>query len=194
MTDISQKRRAQLMEAAVEIFAQKGYANTRMDEIAKRVGIGKSTVYEYFASKEALFTACGGNLMIDMVAKVEEIFAAPTSLRERIQAYETYSLHNMMQFHGNFFQIMGSPEAVKIVQQCIGENVHSMGNIISQALQKGQQEGEIRPDCDLEALLTLLIGLPQLCCNPATLLREDAQQHQEKMEQLLVFLYKAALT
>ncbi len=194
MTDISQKRRAQLMEAAVEIFAQKGYANTRMDEIAKRVGIGKSTVYEYFSSKEELFTACGEIMMEDMVDSVTKIFATPTSLRERIRAYELYSLRHMVRFHGNFFQIMGSPEVLVIVKRCIEQHIHSMYEVILQMLQKGQQEGEIVPDCNLEALSNLLIGLSQICCNPMTLSDSNAQLHEEKMEQMLEFIYKAALT
>jgi len=40
-----------IVEAAVRVFSQKGYHNTKMEEIAIAAGIGKGTIYEYFASK-----------------------------------------------------------------------------------------------------------------------------------------------
>ncbi|MCX7823515.1 MAG: TetR/AcrR family transcriptional regulator [Syntrophobacterales bacterium] len=44
-----------ILSAALEIFAEKGYHDTTVDDIAKRAGIAKGSVYRYFPSKEALF-------------------------------------------------------------------------------------------------------------------------------------------
>lgn len=44
-----------IIDAAIQVFSQKGYHNTRMEEIALVAGIGKGTIYEYFASKLQLF-------------------------------------------------------------------------------------------------------------------------------------------
>lgn len=40
-----------IIEAAIQVFSRKGYHNTKMEEIAIAAGIGKGTIYEYFASK-----------------------------------------------------------------------------------------------------------------------------------------------
>ena len=45
----------QILEAAIKVFAFKGYHNARVEEIAIEAGIGKSTIYEYFKSKQELF-------------------------------------------------------------------------------------------------------------------------------------------
>lgn len=48
-------KRELIIEAAIQVFSQKGYHNTRMEEIAQAAGIGKGTIYEYFDSKLQLF-------------------------------------------------------------------------------------------------------------------------------------------
>lgn len=48
-------RPAELAAAALELFVEKGYAATRLDDVARRAGVAKGTVYLYFANKEALF-------------------------------------------------------------------------------------------------------------------------------------------
>jgi len=49
------RKKAQIAEAALHVFARKGTSKTKMADVAKEAGIGKGTVYEYFPSKDALF-------------------------------------------------------------------------------------------------------------------------------------------
>lgn len=48
-------RPSEILEAALAVFAERGYAATRMDEIAHRAGVTKGTIYLYFNSKDAVF-------------------------------------------------------------------------------------------------------------------------------------------
>jgi AcrR family transcriptional regulator len=50
-------RPAELMAAALELFVEKGFAATRLEDVATRAGVSKGTLYLYFDSKEALFKA-----------------------------------------------------------------------------------------------------------------------------------------
>lgn len=52
-----QARPGEILEAALEVFAEKGFAAARMEDIAKRAGVTKGTIYLYFASKEEVFKA-----------------------------------------------------------------------------------------------------------------------------------------
>lgn len=52
-----QARPAELMAAALELFVEKGFVGTRLDDVAARAGVSKGTLYLYFDSKEALFKA-----------------------------------------------------------------------------------------------------------------------------------------
>jgi len=51
------RRRNQILDVAVGVFASRGYAATDVQDIADQVGVGKGTVYRYFGSKEELFLA-----------------------------------------------------------------------------------------------------------------------------------------
>jgi AcrR family transcriptional regulator len=48
-------RPTEILEAALAVFAERGFAATRMDDIAERAGVTKGTIYLYFESKEAVF-------------------------------------------------------------------------------------------------------------------------------------------
>jgi len=48
-------RPSEIVEAGLQVFVEKGYAATRLEDIAKRAGVVKGTIYRYFDSKEALF-------------------------------------------------------------------------------------------------------------------------------------------
>lgn len=50
-------RPAEIIEAGIRVFAEKGFAGTRLDEVAARAGVAKGTIYLYFPDKEALFLA-----------------------------------------------------------------------------------------------------------------------------------------
>jgi AcrR family transcriptional regulator len=52
-----QARPTEILDAALTVFAAKGYAAARMDDIARAAGVTKGTIYLYFADKEALFKA-----------------------------------------------------------------------------------------------------------------------------------------
>ena len=50
-----QARPSEILDAALKEFAEKGYAGARMDDIARRAGVTKGTIYLYFENKEAVF-------------------------------------------------------------------------------------------------------------------------------------------
>jgi TetR/AcrR family transcriptional regulator len=50
-------RPGELLDAALDLFVEKGFAATRAEEVAKRAGVSKGTLFLYFASKEELFKA-----------------------------------------------------------------------------------------------------------------------------------------
>ncbi|WP_174803830.1 TetR/AcrR family transcriptional regulator [Martelella limonii] len=50
-----QERRRVILDAALSVFSERGFASARIEDIARRAGIGKGTVYLYFQDKESLF-------------------------------------------------------------------------------------------------------------------------------------------
>lgn len=66
------ERAPEILEAALACFAEKGFAGTRMDEIAARAGITKGTIYLYFRSKEELFKALARQSIGQRIAEITQ--------------------------------------------------------------------------------------------------------------------------
>jgi len=62
-----QSRPAELLAAALEIFVERGYAATRLDEVAARAGVSKGTLYLYYESKEDLFKAVVRQTIVPLI-------------------------------------------------------------------------------------------------------------------------------
>ena len=68
----TQRKRQAILEVASELFLQKGYLGTSMDEIAEQARISKQTAYKHFASKEALFVAIVSRMTNDASDRVRD--------------------------------------------------------------------------------------------------------------------------
>lgn len=64
-------RRSAILDAAIEVFIERGFAAAKIDDVARAVGLAKGTVYLYFDSKEALFEAAVRQQIIPVVATIE---------------------------------------------------------------------------------------------------------------------------
>ncbi len=69
-------RPGEIVAAALEVFAERGFAATNLDEVARRAGVTKGTIYLYFKSKEALFQAVVRETIIPNIARAEQDVAA----------------------------------------------------------------------------------------------------------------------
>jgi AcrR family transcriptional regulator len=68
-------RPAELLSAALDLFVERGYAATRLDDVAKRAGVSKGTVYLYFPSKEELFKAVVREGLVPLLERGEKMVA-----------------------------------------------------------------------------------------------------------------------
>jgi AcrR family transcriptional regulator len=69
-------RPAEIISAAVDVFAEKGFAEATLDEVAKRAGVVKGTLYRYFDTKEALFRAVVQDALAAQLHDVETAASA----------------------------------------------------------------------------------------------------------------------
>lgn len=68
-------RPAELLSAALDIFVEKGYAATRLDDVARRAGVSKGTLYLYYDSKESLFKAVIRGGLVPAIERGEQVVA-----------------------------------------------------------------------------------------------------------------------
>jgi AcrR family transcriptional regulator len=80
-------RQQDILKAARELFARKGYHNTTLEEIAQHAEFGKGTIYNYFGSKEELLYGIMDHLTREMVALAQSSVGTPGGARAKLTAY-----------------------------------------------------------------------------------------------------------
>jgi AcrR family transcriptional regulator len=84
---LPEERPRQILDAALAVFAERGLAAARLDDIAKRAGLSKGTIYLYFPNKEELFREVIRNTVIASIERGEERFEA---LGDPLQALDAW--------------------------------------------------------------------------------------------------------
>jgi AcrR family transcriptional regulator len=141
-------RPQEITEAALAAFAEKGYAATRVDEVAKRAGVSKGLLYLYFKTKEDLFKAVIRSFVVPRIEALTTIVDSSEMSAEDF-------------LRGPFFDFVktvpGSPISILIrlmiaegpkhpdLLQFYWDNVVSRGlDAITEVLERGVQQGEFR--------------------------------------------------
>jgi AcrR family transcriptional regulator len=84
LTDL---RRAEIIAAALKVFAKKGFGSARAEDVATQARIAKGTLYLYFDSKEAIYEAALAHAMTQLQALVEERLETAATTEERIRVF-----------------------------------------------------------------------------------------------------------
>jgi TetR/AcrR family transcriptional regulator len=153
-------RPGELLAAALDLFVEKGFAATRVEEVAQRAGVSKGTLFLYFSSKEELFKAVvrenisgrfaeWGEEMKTFEGTSEELLrSCMSSWWERVGATKASGIHKLMISEaGNF------PELVRFFQQ---EVVQPGNDLIQRILQRGVERGELRPVDPMYGIYSIL--------------------------------------
>lgn len=162
-----EQRQNDIIKAARKLFADKGF-EVSLNEVAKEVGLGKSTLYLYFKNKESLYFAVvsrGTQIWAEIVKK--EVKKGNTGL-ERLKLYGNAN-REFSSKYPDYFRLLYSPTSIKKTFdmdkinsseefQEVRELFKEIMSIGIDSIQKGIDEGEIRPDVDpVEAAILLSV-------------------------------------
>ena len=82
------ERRAAIVEAAMEEFIARGFAATRLDDIAKRAGVAKGTIYLHFKDKESMFEELIRTAIVPLVVRLSSSPPPPgASVRDMVEGF-----------------------------------------------------------------------------------------------------------
>ena len=90
------ERRAAIIEAALEEFISRGFAATRLDDIAKRAGVAKGTIYLHFKDKESMFEELVRTVIVPLVSRLGAPPQPGGSVREFIEGFATSFLKEVV--------------------------------------------------------------------------------------------------
>src|ERR1700734_1605545 len=81
----AEQRRHQLFAVALELFAQRGYRATTMDDIAEAAGVTKPLLYQHFSSKRALYLELVDSIATSMLEAIGKAVAAADGPRQQVE-------------------------------------------------------------------------------------------------------------
>src|SRR4051812_28711465 len=84
-TERAAERRAAIIEAALDEFTARGFAATRLDDIAKRAGVAKGTIYLHFKDKESMFEELIRTAIVPLVGRMHSPPPLGGSVRDGIE-------------------------------------------------------------------------------------------------------------
>jgi len=161
---VREARRLALIEAAEQVFAERGFAGATMAEIAARAGYSAGNLYNVFEGKEALFRAVvrsRGQLLLE---RLEDALAGISRLRDKIDAFVQVLL-SFVEEHWAFFAIyLQTTSGFTWNTGRLGQDALELQSILEQevttALEGAIESGEIAPE-DPELYACLLLGTLQ---------------------------------
>ena len=95
---MSEDTREKILEAAISLFAQKGYSQTSVNDIVGRAGVTKPVLYYYFGNKEGLFTEIFRFCFEGFEEMFREAFKDVTELKEFIFRFVRFDLEMISQY------------------------------------------------------------------------------------------------
>jgi AcrR family transcriptional regulator len=138
-----------ILDTAWQLASQRGALAVTMSEIAEKAGIGRATLYKYFADVEAILVACHQRLVSDHLRRLTDLRDQPTDattrLRAVIQAYALIAHHRAQH---------GTPELAALVHRGahLAEVQHQLVGLLSDLLAEVASVGRLRDDVPTEEL------------------------------------------
>src|SRR5262249_53353311 len=90
------ERRQAIIEAAMEEFIARGFAATRLGDIAGRGGVAKGTIYLHFKDKESMFEELIRTAIVPLVGRIQGPPPAGASVRDLVEAFALNFIHEIV--------------------------------------------------------------------------------------------------
>jgi AcrR family transcriptional regulator len=106
------ERREAIVEAALDEFIARGYAATRLDDVAKRAGVAKGTIYLHFADKETLFQELIRTALVPLIGRLAAPPPPGGSVRAALEAFaQTFAQEVVTTRRGDIVRLIVSEGA-----------------------------------------------------------------------------------
>jgi len=150
---------ARILEAARQVFRQKGYVGARMEEIAERAQINKSMLHYYFRSKERLFDVVFEDDAGRMAPRMAELLVADQPLLEKIPAFVDAYLGLLLEhpyIPGFIINELARNEGERLEKARAKAPVGPILDVFFQQVRTEISQGRIRPVDPRHLLVTML--------------------------------------
>ncbi len=136
-----------IVQAAIRVFAQKGFFNARIAEIAREANVADGTIYLYFNNKYDILITIFEEEIGKIIAQVKQEIAAMDTPREKLEKFAQLHL-NLVEENRDLAEVIQVElrQSSKFMKEYRNKKFAEYLNIISQIVRQGQSAGVFRPD------------------------------------------------
>ena len=160
------RKKREILLAAMKVFAGKGVKNSRMLDIAKEAGIGKGTIYDYFRSRDEILVEAFYLIMGDLDKRLESLLSHSVSPEAKVRSIVHTTYDSLSQFPDDFMEIFVDFWSEGIRQRDSHGNLvidladiyANLRRLLSHVLAEGTEKGDFR-QMDTNSVSSILIAM-----------------------------------
>jgi AcrR family transcriptional regulator len=158
------EEKEKIMTTARDVYLQRGFYKTSMDEIAKELNISKKTIYKHFATKEALVEEIVDDRIKAIGKRLDEILSSDMTAVDKIITHINFVCNTIFRYNDDFARDIRNhtPHLWNKIDQLRTEKIQ---NYLSKIIEQGKKEGTFE-DVPTELIIPILINSTRAIINP----------------------------
>jgi len=192
-TSLTVDKRRVLLEAAVRVFARRGFHAARVGDIAEEAGVAHGLLYHYFSSKEEVLETIFRETWADLLAAVRDVEESGEPAQEQLRQVAAILLRSWRR----------DPDLVRVLVRGVARSseldrrVGDVGDAfaaIERIVRRGQEAGELRPELDARLTSVIFYGaIEELLTGWVLELLPDSDEDVARAEQTVVEIVSGGL-
>jgi TetR/AcrR family fatty acid metabolism transcriptional regulator len=152
-------KRDRILQAAVKIFSQKGFFNSKVSDIAQSAGVADGTIYLYFKNKDDLLISLFEEKMAEVVADVRARIAAGDDALSRLRIFIENHMGLLLREAG-LIEVLQVElrQSNKFMKDYVPVKFLEYLDVISEILELGKREGTFRQDLNVTVARRAVFG------------------------------------
>ena len=159
VAEYKEEARARIVKAALRTFSEKGYHQTTMDDIAKRLGVSKGALYLYFPSKEELFRGCYETAPQAFSEILRSTFKDSRNPMQNVQDFFDKMQERFASNSALSYEIFAQASRNPTIRKILKENYDEYARIMTRFLEEMKERGVLEKNLETRALAKALIAL-----------------------------------
>jgi TetR/AcrR family transcriptional regulator, fatty acid metabolism regulator protein len=155
----SDDKRQRILQAAIKVFARKGYFAARVSDVAKKADVADGTIYLYFKNKEDILVSLFDEVMAERMETVREELAAVQGAPARLRAI---AQHHLSAMGGNrdlavVFQVE-LRQSTQFMERFTASWLRDYFSLVAEVIDDGIREGSLRADLNRKVVTKAFFG------------------------------------
>ena len=179
------RRRSEISEIAVRLFTENGFNETSMRTISQAVGMGKSTLYDYFPTKDDILVSYFAGEIAVLHDKAQQIHNQDLNATEKLRQIMLLHLHHLLANKNMYLKLSFETQRLTLESQKeIQIRRHAYQDLVREVIEDGIAEGIFRPVDTAVAVRILFTAL-----TPVVFTSRPSGTAEEMMEEAIqIFL------